>query len=572
MSTVTTVVTSIPPTVPTVELIEARLSMSFSYYLNMLERIPGGLIILRYIRSSYKDDPIRSVLEFTLFALAVHYFLSSKRKENKSDLVKFSQKEIDELNEEWQPAPLVEPVGPLESWNLKDYHIKGANGSHVDLVQRPDLGKVVNLASLDFLNLSSDERLKSAAKEFISSAGVGACGPPNFYGTQDVHVRLEEDLSRFLDADNAILYGQDFVTPGSVIPAFLKRGDLAVVDSGVNLALQKALVVSRCDIEWYDHNDMEHLEQILKELDPIVSKQKPLRRRFIVTEGLFSYSGNVVNLPELVKLKTKFKYRLFVDESLSVGTLGKFGRGICDHFDIPRSDIDITVGSLATSFASSGGFCVGVAPMVLHQRINSSAYVFSASLPPYSSKVASEAIKIITQGVNPDHLSELISSLQRKSSHTYALLKDLFTSSKFLEVASDGNGPIIQLEFKDSYRKSLDFPDYYGNTKMLTTGKPSRKLNQFNEEYNLECYLLQKIIDEMLSTHGIWINRERIVYEQENLPVQSPRLWIHINNGVLNTELETAASALREVTDAVCSGVHSPADLIVLRNNLMCSN
>ncbi|KAK7682903.1 hypothetical protein QCA50_013936 [Cerrena zonata] len=263
-----------------------------------------------------------------------------------------------------------EPVNDLEKWELKSIpQVHGANGF---------------------------EDIKSAAKGVISSAGVGACGPPNFYGTQDVHVRLEEDLSNFLGTEQAIIYGQDFVTAGSVIPAFLKRGDLIIADSGINLAIQKALIVSRCDIEWYDHNDMDHLEQILTEVKPVLDKQKPIRRRFIVTEGLFANSGEIANLPRIVELKNKFKYRLFLDETLSIGTIGKTGKGIVEHFNIPRSEISITIGSMALSFASSGGFCVGVAPMVHHQRIQSNAYVFSASLPPYSAKVTSEAIKLIT--------------------------------------------------------------------------------------------------------------------------------------------------------------------------------
>lgn len=566
MSTVTTVITSYPPTA---DLLEARLSVSFTYYLNMLERIPGGLIILRYIRSSYKNDPIRSVLELILFLFAVHYFLSSKRKENKSDLVKFSGREVDELNEEWQPAPIVEPVGPLEHWRLNDYHVKGHSGSHVEIEQKPELGTVVNLSSLDFLDLSGDSRMKAAAMDVISNAGVGSCGPPNFYGTQDVHVRLEEDLTRFLDAENAILYGQDFVVAGSVIPAFLKRGDLAVVDSGINVALQKALVVSRCDIEWYDHNDMEHLEQILEELDPILSKKKPLKRRFIITEGLFSYSGALLDLPKMVELKNKYKYRLFIDESLSIGTLGDTGRGVCEHFGIPRSEVAITIGSLATTFASSGGFCVGVAPMVQHQRINSYAYVFSASLPPYSSKVASEAIKIITESVDASGKSKLIKSLHQKVAHSYSKLQKKFANSQYFEVVSDGNGPIIHLALKPAFRASLDLPDYYGNTVLLTTGKPSRKLNQFSEEYNLECYILQQIVDNVLGAYRAWINREKIVYEQESLPVQNPRLWFHVNNGVLVAELDAAISALFDVSNKVCSRLRSPNDLTKLREELM---
>ncbi|KAJ8142095.1 hypothetical protein OY671_004744 [Metschnikowia pulcherrima] len=553
---------------PSLDFLEAKLGLKVTYCLSLLENVPGGSIISRYIKSSYKDDPLRSLFEFALFVFAVHYFLSSKKKENKAEIVKFSQREIDELIDEWDPAPIVEPVTDLEHWQLKEYHVDGENSSHVELEGHSDLGKVVNMSSLDFLDFSPSQRLKNAAKQAITASGVGACGPPNFYGSQDVHVRLEEDLSRYLQTEQAILYGQDFVTAGSVIPAFLKRGDLAVVDSGINVALQKALIVSRCDIEWYDHNDVEHLEQILSELDPIVSKQKPLRRRFIITEGIFAYTGDVVNLPRIVELKNKFKYRLFLDETLSIGTLGSNGRGAPEHFGISRDEIAITIGSLATSFASSGGFCAGVRPMVHHQRINSTAYVFSASLPPYSAKVASEAIKMINEDVDAKGNSKVISSLNQKIRVLHDELSKAFSRSKYFEVVSDGNGPIAHLGLKAEFRTRLELPEIYGNATLLNTGKPCRKVNPFSESYNLECYLLQKIVDEFLAQHHILINRTRLVYEQESLPVQSPHLWLHVSDGLTIEELKTAATSLPQTVDEVCAPLQSPRDLLTLEEEL----
>lgn len=565
VKTVTTITTSIPPTV---ELLEVKIGETLNFYLNYLDKIPGGLILQRYIRSSYRDDPIRSVFEFALFIFAVHYFLSSKSKENKSELVKFSKKEIDDLVDEWDPAPLVEEVTELEHWRLAENHVKGRNGAHVELMQHPDYGKVSNLSSLDFLNFNGNRYLDDAAKLAISSAGVGACGPPNFYGTQDLHVRLEEDLARYLGTEQAILYGQDFVTAGSVIPAFLKRGDLAVVDSGISLAIQKALIVSRCDIEWYDHNDMEHLDQILGELKPMLSKQK-LRRRFIITEALFAYTGDIVNLPEVVRLKNKYKYRLFVDETLSVGTLGKSGRGVTEHFGISRDEISITIGSLAGPFASSGGFCVGVRPMVHHQRINSTAYVFSAALPPYSAKVVSAAIKLITDAENGNGESSIIAELQEKVGYTFELLTKNFANTKYLTVKSCKDSPIIHLGFADSFREQLDLPAMYGNSTFLTKGRPDRKLNKFNRHYNVECYILQKIINRLLVQQHALINRTRIVFEQENLPVESPRLLIHVNSGLSKKDLKAVSSALPIVVNEVCSRLKGPADLFTLENELM---
>lgn len=558
-------VSSLPPSL---EFLEAKLGLKVTYCLALLENVPGGLIVSRYIKSSYKDDPLRSLFEFGLFVFALHYFLSSKKKENKAEIVKFSPKEIDELIDEWEPSPIVEPVSELEHWQLREYHVKGENSSHVELLGLPELSKVANLSSLDFLDLNPSARLKKAAKDAISASGVGACGPPNFYGTQDSHVRLEEDLSRYLRTEQAILYGQDFVTAGSVIPAFLKRGDLAVVDSGINVSLQKALIVSRCDIEWFDHNDVEHLEQILSELHPIVNKQKPLRRRFIITEGLFAYSGDVAKLPEIVALKNKYKYRLFLDESLSIGALGSSGRGAPEHFGIPRSEIAITIGSLATSFASSGGFCAGVRPMVHHQRINSTAYVFSAALPPYSAKVASEAIKMITEDTDAQGNSKLIHSLKTKIDLCHGELQKAFARSKYFEVVSDGTGPIVHLGLKAEFRSRLGLPEMYGSSTLLNTGKPSRKVNAFCESYNLECYLLQKIIDVFLRQHRFLINRTRLIYEQESLPVQSPHLWVHVNDGLSIEELKRATSSLPQTVNEVCSRLQGPGDLHKLEEEL----
>lgn len=566
-TTITHTVTATTTLSPSFELISITLGEKFLQCLNLLDKLPGGQIILRYIKSSYKDDPIRSLFELALFVFAIHYFLSSKKKENKSELVKFSGREIDELVNEWTPSSLVEPVNDLEKWELKSIpQVHGANGLYVKLDNPKINDAVLNLASNDFLNLSSSEDIKSAAKGVISSSGVGACGPPNFYGTQDVHVRLEEDLSNFLGTEQAIIYGQDFVTAGSVIPSFLKRGDLIIADSGINLAIQKALIVSRCDIEWYDHNDMDHLEQILTEVKPVLDKQKPIRRRFIVTEGLFANSGEIANLPRIVELKNKFKYRLFLDETLSIGTIGKTGKGIVEHFNIPRSEISITIGSMALSFASSGGFCVGVAPMVLHQRIQSNAYVFSASLPPYSAKVTSEAIKLITSKTTSSGDSAIIHDLQSNVSAVYNQLLNL--NNSFVQVVSNPLSPVIHVSLDQAYRSSLNLPVAYGSLDFLNTGKQAASLNEFDHKYNAESFILQKIIDQLLIQSNVLITRSKNILEHENLPTANPHLLIFISSGAKQVDLSNAIASLDSIISNVCSSIKSEADLLNLENEI----
>ncbi|EER32615.1 conserved hypothetical protein [Candida tropicalis MYA-3404] len=547
-------------------LISSTFQDRFVNLLNCLEYVPGGSIVLRYIKSSYQNDPFRSLLEFCLVLFALSYFLSSKKKENKSELVKFSAKEIDELCAEWEPSPLISNITPLENWELKSIpEITGHNGVHVNLNGK----EVLNLASQDFLSLNENENVKEAARVEINYAGVGACGPPNFYGTQDVHVRLEEDLARYLDCEQAIIYGQDFVTAGSVIPAFLKRGDLCVVDSGVNIALQKALIVSRADIEWYDHNDIDHLEQILSQLKPVLDKQKPIRRRFIITEGLFANSGDIADLPRIVELKNKFKYRLLLDESLSIGVLGDTGKGLPEHYGVSRDEVSITIGSMANSFASSGGFCVGVNPMVHHQRISSNAYVFSASLPPYSAKVTSQAIREIQENLDSaTGKSKLMTKLHDLTSYAYDGLQKQLQASQ-LQIVSSPQSPIIHIGLKENIREQLGLPLMYGNSTFVTTGKPSKTLNGFDEYMNLENFVLQKIIDYILNNAGILITRTKLILEHENLPVLPPHLLVNINAGTTRSEVSSLIEVLPKAINYALGNLKHEDDLFALNEEII---
>lgn len=160
---------------------------------------------------------------------------------------------------------------------------------------------VTNLASYNYYNLVANEHIKEKAIETLRTYGVGPCGPPQFYGTQDVHMKTEADVASHLGTEACIVYAQSFSTISSVIPAFSKRGDIIVADKACNYAIRKGLQICRSTIRWYEHNDMEDLERVLQRVVKEQSK-KPLTRRFIVTEGLFETVGDCVDLPKVVSL------------------------------------------------------------------------------------------------------------------------------------------------------------------------------------------------------------------------------------------------------------------------------
>lgn len=158
---------------------------------------------------------------------------------------------------------------------------------------------VINLASYNFYNFVGNETVKEKAIQTLRTYGVGPCGPPQFYGTQDVHMKTEADLASCLGTEGCIVYAQAFSTISSVIPAFSKRGDIIVADKAVNYAIRKGLQICRSTIRWYEHNDMEDLERVLQR---VVKEQarKPLTRRFIVTEALSETVGDAVDLAKVV--------------------------------------------------------------------------------------------------------------------------------------------------------------------------------------------------------------------------------------------------------------------------------
>jgi len=372
--------------------------------------LPGSEIVTRYIRSSYQNDPVRSVIELFLVLFCLVYVLKSRFSTERSRVV-LSEDEIDELVSEWAPEALVREETAMEkAENEKRPVIVGPSGPKSKLTN----GKIVtNLASSNYYNFLANESLKDKAIKTLRTYGVGPCGPPNFYGTQDVHMQTEADVAAHLGVPACIVYAQAFSTASSVIPAFCKRGDIIVADNSVNYSIRKGIQLSRSTVFWFDHNDMDSLEQVLQKVVKSFAK-KPLTRRFIVAEGLYENVGDMVDLAKLVgwrmedgrdghvltvpqvQLKLRYKFRIILDETHSYGVLGATGRGLTELAHVEPSQVDMIIGSLAGPLCAGGGFCAGSEEVVDHQRISSSAYTFSAALPAILATQASETVRLLS--------------------------------------------------------------------------------------------------------------------------------------------------------------------------------
>ncbi|CAH2090747.1 unnamed protein product [Euphydryas editha] len=311
------------------------------------------------------------------------YFLW-QRKSNKEPEDKLTKKKL----MEWKPLPLVE----------RDYEV-----DEPPLMEKID-EKVLNVGATSFLCLDKEPTIMENAIKSLHKYGVGSCGPRGFYGTIDVHLELEERLANFMQVEETCVYSYGFSTIASAIPAYAKKPDIVFADEKVWFAIQKGLDASRSTIRYFKHNDMNDLEHLLEEATA-KKELNPKRRAFLIAEAIYFNTGKMCPLRKLVELARRFKLRIILDESLTIGVIGKRGRGLTEHLNVPRDEIDLIVGSLEHSFATIGGFCAGTHFVVEHQRLSGLGYCFSASLPPMLTQAAISALDILEK--NPSIINEL---------------------------------------------------------------------------------------------------------------------------------------------------------------------
>ncbi|KAK7508401.1 hypothetical protein BaRGS_00000640, partial [Batillaria attramentaria] len=376
---------------------------------SMAEVQPATWSVDNLIQDLLQVPTYHLVLEVLLFLLIAKLFFYKNYKPKK---IKLTEEEKEELIAEWTPEPLTPDVPDdhpvLQA--MDKYCINGAAGKTVNINGKD----CINMATLNFLGFIGNKEIEEKAVQALMKYGVGPCGPRGFFGTMDVHLNLEEQLARFMQTEEAILYSYGFVTIASVIPAYSKRGDIIFADEGVGFACQKGCVASRSTVKWFRHNDMEHLESLLKkqkEEDRKKPKKAKVTRKFLLVEGIYAKYGDTCPLPELVELKWKYKLRIILEESLSFGVLGASGRGITEHFDIPVDNIELIAASLENSMASMGGFCCGKKFVIDHQRLAGWGYCFSNSQPPMVAVAATEALNLMQK--NPGLLVKLRDNCQR---------------------------------------------------------------------------------------------------------------------------------------------------------------
>ena len=296
--------------------------------------------------------------------------------------------------------------------------------------------EVVNFCANNYLGLASDERIIDAAKQSLDTHGFGLASVRFICGTQDIHKKLEEEISNFLETEDTILYAAAFDANGGLFEPLFDHNDAIISDSLNHASIIDGIRLCKAARFRYNNSDMDDLENKLKE----ASKY---RNRVIVTDGVFSMDGTIAKLDLICDLAKKYDSLVFVDDCHATGFIGSSGKGTQEELDV-IGKIDIITGTLGKALGGgSGGFTTGKKEIIDILRQKSRPYLFSNTLAPAIVGASLKAIELIQKDTT------IIDNLKKNTS---------FFREKISQLGFDIKGkshPIVPVMIYDDKKASL---------------------------------------------------------------------------------------------------------------------
>lgn len=256
-----------------------------------------------------------------------------------------------------------------------------------DVVVDMEGKRTIMLGSNNYLGLTNHPRVVEAGIKALEKYGSGCSGSRFLNGTLDIHLKLEHDLAEFLHKEAVVTFSTGFQSNLGIISALVGRNDYVICDKENHASIYDGIKLSYGKMLRYNHNDMEDLERKLA----FVPNSSGI---LIVTDGVFSMSGDICKLPEIVALAKKYGARVMVDDAHGLGVIGEGGRGTASHFGL-EEEVDVYMGTFSKSLASLGGYMAGKKEVVEFVKHTSRPYIFSASITPCSVATANTALDIL---------------------------------------------------------------------------------------------------------------------------------------------------------------------------------
>lgn len=266
--------------------------------------------------------------------------------------------------------------------------------------------KKIMAGSNNYLGLTAHPKVKEAAMNAIKKYGTGCSGSRYLTGTIDLHEELEERLAKFMKKEAVLLFSTGYQTAQGIIPTLVQRGDYVISDKDNHASIVAGNLMARgatANLLRYKHMELDDLERVMKKVPEDAGK-------LIVSDGVFSTGGEILDLPKMVEIAQKYNAKLLVDDAHSVGVIGEGGRGTASEFNM-IDDVDLTMGTFSKTFASLGGFVAGEAKVVDFIKHHAPALIFSASPPPSNVAAALAALDILE--AEPERVTRLINNSEK---------------------------------------------------------------------------------------------------------------------------------------------------------------
>ena len=259
----------------------------------------------------------------------------------------------------------------------------------------------IMLGSNNYLGLTVNPEIIAAGVKALQEFGTGCSGSRLLNGTLTLHQKFEKEMAEFLGKGDVCTFPSGFQSNLGAISAVVGRNDYVICDRENHASIYDGCKLSYGKMLRYHHNDMAGLESILQR----VSEEGA--GILVVTDGVFSMSGDIANLPEIVRLSKKYGARVMVDDAHGLGVIGEGGRGTASYFGL-EDEVDVIMGTFSKSLASLGGFMAASEKVCDFVRHSSRPFIFSASIPPSACAVALAALRHLKAHPElPQHLLDL---------------------------------------------------------------------------------------------------------------------------------------------------------------------
>src|SRR5215475_12515679 len=258
--------------------------------------------------------------------------------------------------------------------------------------------KVINIASNNYLGLTTHPKLREAALAATKEYGVGSGAVRTVAGTMRIHMELEEKIARFKNVEACVVFQSGFAANAGTVSAILGKEDFIISDELNHASIIDGARLSRAKIKVFRHKDAAHAEELLHEI-----KDEP-GHKLVITDGVFSMDGDIGALPELTALAEKYGAIMMVDDAHSSGVLGRNGRGTIDHFNL-HGRVDIQVGTLSKAIGALGGYVCGTRDLIDFLYHRARPFLFSTSHPPSVAATCIAAFDVLEQ--EPERIERL---------------------------------------------------------------------------------------------------------------------------------------------------------------------